>query len=465
MSVQRKAAYLGLALLALAPRVARAQQKDPKKFLDEVRPIVLADEEKQWKAIKDNKDREEFIRIFWARRDPDLDTPANEYRTEYETVRTDVNTRFAGAGRPGVETDCGRVWVLMGPPDEAATNTSPPRKVESPKLLREGQVWTYRDRPGMKFKDGQIQLTFDESCLLPQGARMGEQLARLAEARIAHPNIDYKKAADGKIMKLEDQLPKPTPVMALLKAPRQDFPATVENDLILRTPDGATYVAGLMKVDAGALPADARPVVGAQAVTADGKVAATTEREFTMVPAEGGAVSYGMALKPGDYTLRVGVFDPKSNKGTAVVQPLKVPDFGADELTLSPVLVLKDVQEGAADPKDPLSAFQLGTTKLVPRFGNSFTPADSVVLLGFIYGGRIDEATGKPSLVASFQILKDGNPVAKAPEQTYDSSPTGPSVGPVPLTSYKPGKYVAQMTVTDKVSKKDYKTEATFEVK
>ena len=116
------------------------------------------------------------------------------------------------------------------------------------------------------------------------------------------------------------------------------------------------------------------------------------------------------------------------------------------------MLVLKDVQEGAADPKDPLSAFQLGTTKLVPRFGNAFTPADTVVLLGFIYGGRIDEATGKPSLVATFQILKDGNPVAKAPEQAYDTSPTGPSVGPVPLTSYKPGKYVAQMTVTDKVA-------------
>jgi hypothetical protein len=147
------------------------------------------------------------------------------------------------------------------------------------------------------------------------------------------------------------------------------------------------------------------------------------------------------------------------------VQPLKVPDFGAEELTLSPLLVLKDVQEVPADPKDPLAAFQLGTTKLVPRFGNTFTTQDSVVLLGFIYGGKLDGATGKPSLAASFTILKDGQPVAKAPEQTYDASPTGPSVGPVPLMTYKPGKYVVQMNVTDKVAKKDYKSEATFEVK
>jgi hypothetical protein len=207
-------------------------------------------------------------------------------------------------------------------------------------------------------------------------------------------------------------------------------------------------------------------MVGAQAVTADGKVAATTEREASVQPgADGTVVSYGMALKPGDYTLRMGILDPKTSKGSAVTQPMKVPDFGAEELALSPLLVLKDVQEVPADPKDPLAAFQLGTTKLVPRFGNVFTKDDAIVLLGFIYGGKADEATSKPSLVATFTILKDGQPVAKAPEQAYDVSPTGPSVGPVPLANYKPGKYVVQMNVTDKVAKKDYKSEATFEVK
>jgi GWxTD domain-containing protein len=468
MSVQGKAALLALGVLAGGvPRAALAQQVDVKKFVDTVRPILLPDEEKQWKGLKDNKDKEEFIKIFWARRDPDLEAPGNEYRTEYEKVRADANTRFAGGGRPGADTDCGRVFMLLGAPDEMMSGTSPGgRKLETAKLTHESQTWTFRDRPSMKFTNGQVQISFDENCMLPQGARLGEQLARIAESKIAHPNIDYKKGADGHIVKLEDQLPKPTPVMALLKAPRQDFPAAVENALVLRTPDGATYVAGMIHLDAGALPAGATPVVGAQAVTADGKVAATTEREVNVQPgATATDVSYGMSLKPGDYTLRVAVLDSKSNKGTAVVQPLKVPDFGAEELALSPLLVLKDVQESPVDPKDALSAFQLGTTKLVPRYGNVFTNQDAVTLLGFIYGGKVDEATGKPSVTASFTILRDGAPVAKAPEQSYESTPTGPSVGPVPLTSYKPGKYVAQITVTDKVAKKDYKSEATFEVK
>jgi GWxTD domain-containing protein len=468
MSVPRNAILASLALAALgAP--AQAQPKDPKKFQEEARPIMLPDEEKQWKSLKDKGDKEEFQKIFWARRDPDLDTPANEYRDQYEKARADAAQRFSGAG---VGSDCGRVFLLLGMPDEVHAGPDQRTKVEGgPRMVREIQVWTYKDRPGMKFGEtGQVQITFDDSCTLPQGARLGEQLSRVAGNTIAHPNIDYRKGPDGKLLKLEDQLPKPTPLLALLKSPREDFPAPHEQNMVLRTPDGATYIAGLVKVDMAALGADpkaAKVAVGVQAVTDTGKVVASTERELAPHAGSDGStvVSYGLALKPGDYTLRVGVLDPKSGKGSAHAAPLKVPDFGLEEVALSPLMVLRDVQEGPTDPQHGLAAFQLGNMRLVPQYANVFTATDSVVLLGFIYGGKVDEATGKPSLTASFSILRDGAPVARAPEQAYDATPTGPSVGPVALATYKPGKYVALMTVKDNVSKKDYKVETGFEVK
>jgi GWxTD domain-containing protein len=467
MSVLRNAMLAGLALAALgAP--AHAQPKDPKKFQEETRPIMLPDEEKQWKALKDKGDKDEFQKIFWARRDPDLETPVNEYRDQYEKARAEAVQKF---GRTGPDTDCGRVFILLGTPDEVVAGPDGRTKVEGgPKMMRETQTWTYRDRPGIKFVGGKVDISFDDTCSLPQGARLGEQLARVAGNTIAHPNIDYRKGPDGKLLKFEDQLPKPTPLQALLKAPREDFPAPHEQTMVLRTPDGATYVAGVVKVDPAAFGGDvkaAKVAVGAQAVADTGKVAATNERELTPYVASDGTavVSYGLALKPGDYTLRVGVLDPKTGKGSARAVPLKVPDYGAEEVALSPVMVLKDVQEGAAEPQHGLAAFQLGTMRLVPQYGNVFANTDGIVLLTFIYGGKVDEATGKPSLTASFSILRDGAPVARAPEQTYDATPTGPSVGPVPLTTYKPGKYVALVTVKDNVSKKDYKGEMAFEVK
>ena len=69
--------------------------KDEKKWLDDVRPIILADEEKTYRELKDKADRDEFQKIFWARRDPNLDTPANEFQDAYLRRRgREVDTQF-----------------------------------------------------------------------------------------------------------------------------------------------------------------------------------------------------------------------------------------------------------------------------------------------------------------------------------------------------------------------------------
>src|SRR4051812_36244361 len=119
MSLRLKQA-LAVAALALAPAAAHAQKLDKaeKQWLDEVRPIMLPDEEKTYRALKDKADRAEFEKIFWARRDPDLDTPDNEFQTTYNAMRAQVDRDFKVAGQAGSATDCGRVYLLLGKPDE-----------------------------------------------------------------------------------------------------------------------------------------------------------------------------------------------------------------------------------------------------------------------------------------------------------------------------------------------------------
>jgi GWxTD domain-containing protein len=472
MLVRNRASLVGLALCVLAAPSARALDKDAKKWLDEVKPIILPDEERTYRDLKDKGEVAEFQKIFWARRDPDLDTPANEYQAEYDKERADADLRYRIGGTPGSQTDCGRVYVLLGQPDEV-------KKAESGETSLPGrrlpETWTYRDRPGFKFgPTGQIELGFDESCQLPVGNRMGEQLNHLAEAKVVSPNIGYRFGADKKFVKLADQLPKPSPTTALLKVPRQDFPLSAEPTMFLRGQGGASYVAGLVKGDAAALSVHdaggkkmAKVVVGVQAVDEAGKSAATSEREATVeVGADGSYVaSYGVALRPGAYTMKVALLDPQTGKGSVASMPVKMPDYEAEEMTLSPLLVLRDVQEAPAIPLDALSAFQLGPMRFVPHYGNVFSTQDSITLLTFIYNPKVDEATTKPSMTASFSILKDGKPVAKAEDQSYDTQGAGPSVGPVPLAKFTPGKYVAQVKVKDNVAKKDLSEEVTFEVK
>jgi GWxTD domain-containing protein len=469
MSVAKSWIVAGIAALVAVPSAVRADKmsKEEKKWLDDVKPLMLADEEKTFKDLKDKSDRDEFQKIFWARRDPDLETPANEVQAEYLTAKAAVDAKYKVGGTPGSQTDCGRVVLLLGEPNEVKKE-----QTDAPASRRGPETWVFKDRPGVKFKDGQVEIGFDENCALPQGGRFGEQLARLAEDKIAHPNIGYPKTAEGRLVKLADQMPKPTPVMALLKTPRQDFTGSAHTSMFLRSPGGASYVAGLVKVDPGAVAAQdaggkkiAKVTVAVQATDAAGKTTSSQREADAEVLADGSAVaSYGMALKPGPYTLGVAVLDPKSSKGTVATEKIDVPDFGGDELMITPLVILREIAEGAGTAQDAMAAFTLGTTRFLPNFANTFTSAESVTVLAAMYNARLAD-TGKPSFTYSYSILKDGRAVAETESTTGDSAQETPSVGPVPLAKYGAGKYVVRLKVKDNVAGKDYTKEANFEIK
>ncbi len=108
-----------------------------------------------------------------------------------------------------------------------------------------------------------------------------------------------------------------------------------------------------------------------------------------------------------------------------------------------------------ADPEHPYAAYRLGETQLVPHFGRELSPSDQVVFFYLVYDLGVDEATGKGDAVIAFSILKDGRKaVAKAPESPVDTPLAASSVGPVPMGAYPPGNYVAQLRVSDRVTKK-----------
>jgi GWxTD domain-containing protein len=464
---------LAVAVLGLSvPRALVALDKDDKKWLDEVKPIMLTDEEKSFKSLKEKADRQEFQKIFWARRNPDLEASSNEYQAEYQKLVAEADAKYKVAGRPGSTTDCGRVFILLGKPDEVKKDEG----TVSPGL-RPAETWIYKDRPNQTFTGGQAQIALDTECRFPMGSRVSEQLNRVAEQKIAHPNIDYRLDKSGRLIKLVDLLPKPTAAQALLKAPRQDFPVATQV-CFLKVQDGGSAVLGLVRGEAAGLTVEeaggkktAKVVVAAQALDENGKAAAFAEQP-TVAPVVDGALvaSYRMGLKPGKYTLHAGALDEKTGKGSVATIPLEVPSFNKGELSIGTVLLLQDVEELPAgqnpDPQNPYGAFTLGTARLVPHFGQTFTKSDSISIFYQFYDLKVDEATGKASGAAALSILRDGKtPVAKAPEQAIDTTIGGNVVGPVPLAKYEPGKYVVVLKVTDKLAKKELAQEVPFEIK
>jgi GWxTD domain-containing protein len=473
LPVKRLLALFLLGLGWTLPARAQKLDKEDKKFLDDVRPILLPDEEKTFKSLKDKADRQEFQKIFWARRDPNLDTPANEYQAEYQKTFAEADTQFKVAGRSGSTTDCGRVFILLGKPDEVKKEPVG----ESP-LARAPETWTYRDRPSMKFEGGQIQISFDGECRLPEGgARLNAQLDRLASNRVTQPNIGFQ-VKDGKLSKkLADLLPKPSPAQALLKAPRQDFPVTTQA-AFLKVQDGGTAVLGLVRGGAAAgVPVEetggrkfVKVVVAAQALNEEGHPASFAERtsRAEVQPDGSWVTSYRMIVRPGKYTIRAGALDDKSGKGSVAEWTTEVPNLDTGALSTSGLAIVRDVEDvppNAADAENPYAGYEMGNVRLVPRFGTNLTKADSMSLFYQYYDAKVDE-NGKAQVVASVKIQKVGRtePVAKAPDQTFDMPVGGTVVGPVPLEKYEPGKYTAQLKITDNVAKKDVTQEIPFEI-
>ena len=455
----RKLLALIAVLLALAPAAALAQKldKEAKKWLEDVRPLLLPDEEKTYRELKEKSDRDEFQKIFWARRDPNPETPQNEFQDAYLRSKAEADSQFRVGGTRGSETDCGRVFVLLGKPD--AMKAEP--LGETP-MLRPAETWTYRDRPGQTFAGGEAKISFSGNCALPQGNRFGDALNLIAQSKIRNTNLGYKQGADGRLVRLDDQKPKPSPTQTLLTTPRQDFPLVVERRMVMRPPGGNTYVAFTIQAPPGTV-TPTKVIVSAVATEKGGSVTPTPDREMSGSAAADGSFvgSLGLTLAPGTYDVKIALFDPASGKGSVANVPLTVTDPSVPDVVVS-TIALTGIQEGVTSkPTDPLNAFTFGTTVFQP--GHVYTTADSLLLLSFLYGG-VKDAAGKSSISLSMTISRDGKTVGKLDDQQFET-PASPTIGPIPLAAYKPGTYTVDVKVKDLVGKKDVSDRITFEVR
>jgi GWxTD domain-containing protein len=95
-----------------------------KKWLDEEVPYIITDQErKAFLTLSNDEERDAFIEAFWQRRNPNPDSPENEYREEYYRRIAYANEHFA-AGKPGWKTDRGHIYIAFGAPDDIDAHPS-----------------------------------------------------------------------------------------------------------------------------------------------------------------------------------------------------------------------------------------------------------------------------------------------------------------------------------------------------
>ncbi len=477
-------ALFGSSVLLAAGVVAAAEGPpvDTRRFPRLAHLFLLPDEEALLKELRDDADRKEFQRIFWARRDPTPGTPANEFEESVRSIWAQADELFSSPIEKGSETGCGLVLALLGRPEEVIGRTGgAPARFDNLSYVREGAVrepetWVYRDRPGrpFHFTRAELRVAFDADCRFAEGGIVKEDLDRAAAVLVTRPELAYERGSDGRLVPLA-AAPLAAPAAAgsagarvLFESPRTDFPLVAETKLAMRRPNGEAYVAGLLRASAAAASGPAPFAIAAQARDANGAVVASAAREVTAPPSPEGALlaSWGLSLKPGRSKLTLAAL-LEAGQGSVADLDVDVPDLAGAVLAASPLVVYADAPRvtGATDPRDPMAALQLGSNRIDARIGNVFAPSEALMVVATIHGAKPDAATGGASLRARYSVLKDGRSVARGAEDAFATPDAVASVGPIPLATYAPGAYVVRLDVSDTVSGATLRQEAAFEIR
>ncbi|PIE03839.1 MAG: hypothetical protein CSA81_00195 [Acidobacteria bacterium] len=122
--------------------LAQGQFTGPKEtFLDLVDPLITEGEREIYSGITKYRERDYFHSIFWYKRDPHPELAGNEFKKEYFERREQARLRFSERDKPGVQTDRGRVFLLLGEPDEVVQEAV----IESALGSGIKEKWIYKD--------------------------------------------------------------------------------------------------------------------------------------------------------------------------------------------------------------------------------------------------------------------------------------------------------------------------------
>ncbi len=490
-----------------------------KKWVDQdVRWIITDQELKAFKSLSNDEERDNFIEQFWQRRNPDPDSPENEYREEYYRRIAYANEHFA-AGKPGWMTDRGHIYIANGKPDSIESHAGGGQYDQTP---QEGggqitaypfEVWNYHYIQGI---GENIDIEFVDQCMCGE-YRMSmdpnDKNAMLHTPGGGQPDKGNgdglekmrKEGTDGKEF---DRLERFAKLEAAPQIKFSDlegflvnhkvlngpfFPFEVRTDFVKITED-TVLVPVTLQVRNRDITFSTKDGVAKGEVNVLGRVATITDhvvQTFQQTleveePSEllGKALDqasvhwWALPLMPGRYRIDIAIKDVNNPDHIGTwAEGIVVPKFDDEKLSASS-LILADKMERVPTKQIGTGQFIIGNTFVRPRV--SASPADAVTFrrnqkLNFwmqVYNLGIDDKSKLNSATIQYQILDMatnkmvldtsessryvGENSANADQLTVEKS--------VPLASLQPGKYQVKITVNDSVSKQQVAQTAPFTV-
>jgi GWxTD domain-containing protein len=494
-----------------------------KKWLNEdVVYIITPEERSAFLHLSTNEEREQFIESFWARRNPDPDSPENTFKEEHYRRIAYANEHFA-SGIPGWKTDRGRIYIMWGPADEVDSHPSggtyerPPEEGGGETTTYPFEDWRYRYLEGIgenviiEFVDptmtGEYHLTMDPSekdalTYVPgAGLTMAEQMGLSSKTqRFENTDGTHMGAPLGGQPESYNEFERLELYSKIQQAPPvkfKDLEAVVTSRLVkdqikfdwradyMRITSDTVLVPITVQIPTRQLSFVEKSGVDTATINLFARITSLTGRiiqtfEDTLnnsVPSSllqqslttSQIYQKAVPLSPGLYRLDIVVKDTTSDNVGVINERLAVPRFEDDTLSSSSLILADDIHRVSSQDIG-LGQFVLGDMKVRPKLDRTFDANDPMGVFLQVYNLKVDEKTHKPDASVQFRVYegKQDKPIKTFDVPASDLPQHGDEMTlqeRVGLGSLAPGKYKLEIAVTDNLAKQTITPWEDFTVK
>jgi GWxTD domain-containing protein len=462
-----------------------------KKWVDEdVRWIITDQELQAFKSLSNDEERDQFIEQFWLRRNPNPDSPENEYREEHYARIAYANEHFA-AGKPGWRSDRGHIYIAYGKPDDIDSH---PSGGTYDRPMEEGggttstfpfEIWHYRyldgigDNVDIEFVDtcmcGDYHMTIDRSekdalkHTPGAGATLYEQQGRSSQADRMSGGLEQLgpgPMSAGNQSKQFDRLDRYAKLMAPPEIKFKDMEAFMTTSKILTGPpflfdvrtdyvkvtNDTILVPVTLQIRNGDITFNNKDGVAMGTVNILGRVSNLNHKPIetfedtvnVQVPSELLARKRNdlsvywksLPLRPGLYKIEIVIKDVNNPDHIGRWQrSLNVPRYDDDRLASSS-LILADQMERVPSKDIGAGNFVIGNTRIRPRVPSgvavpvTFHRAQNLNFWMQIYNLGIDEKSKQNGATIEYEILDMGTnkTILQSEELTSKTNPNADQV-------------------------------------
>jgi GWxTD domain-containing protein len=464
--------------------------------------IITDDERKAFKALQTDEERENFIEMFWRRRDPNPDTEENEYREQYYERIAYANEHFT-SGIPGWKTDRGRIYITHGKPDSVESHPTgglydrPSYEGGGNTVTYPFEIWFYRhlddvgDGLEIEFVDptgtGEYRLARDAyekdaSRNVPGAGLTAAEALGLADQsqRGGARPMSYQRDQDTMFRRMEIQkdLMRPPQVKfsdleqfagsdsgVLFNKDPLKFDVRIDffrqsDDRVITAFTVQTDNKNLQFKDVGGLQRAAMNIFG-KITAVSGKrtgifedsvsTDATTE-ELVEMRERKSIYQKAIALAPGTYKVDVVVRDVETGNKGIVNMGFSVPKYDDKKLSSSSLVLTSKLR--TTDDRDIGAMFVIGNAKVIPNLSGEYKQGQEVGVYMQVYNAGVDQTTLRPAVDVNYILTKGGKEVLRQAVDWSGLSDSGQRLTLariLPTAGLTTGDYELKVEIRDRV--------------